>query len=94
MIKISSTNESISVAIEKDNKISIASADNLRDGRWWISRVNVLLEEREKGVGSMLLKQLIKEVLKYGPSNIIVAPGGYNMDLKSKSIFIKRMDLK
>ena len=38
----------------------------------------------------MLLKQLIKEVLLYGETNIIVAPGGYSENKDKQFNFYKK----
>lgn len=87
---VNSTRESVSAMIVTDGRVSIASADNLFDGRWWISRVNVQGTTLGKGVGTALLKKLIEEVLSYGPANIIVAPGGYHEDTNRQFNFYKK----
>lgn len=87
---VSSTKQNVSISlVEENGKISVASADNLLDGRWWISRVNVQ-GERGKGTGSKLLTKLILEVLKHGKTDIVVAPGGYNEDEEKQFNFYKK----
>lgn len=57
--------------------MSVASADYIENGQWWISRVSVFKLHRNKGLGSKLLQQVIKEVIDCKGTSIIVAPGGY-----------------
>lgn len=87
---INKTIQSVSVGIIIDGKLSVANADNLMDGNWWISRVNVNDKIRGKGIGTTLLKRLINEVLTYGETNIIVAPGGYNADTDKQFHFYEK----
>ena len=87
---INSTHTNVSAMLVTDGKVSIASIDNLMDGRWWVSRVNVQGTEKGQGTGSKLLKRAIDEVLSYGPADIIVAPGGYSEDEKKQFNFYKK----
>ncbi len=89
-INIINTSESVSVSCVTDGRVSVASIDNLKDGRWWISRVNVQGAEKGKGLGSKLLQTAIKEVLSFGKSEIIVAPGGYTNDIEKQINFYKK----
>jgi GNAT superfamily N-acetyltransferase len=55
---------------------SVVSIDNIGNGEWWVSRA-LVNEERSKGIGSVLLKRAVQEVLKHEPNaKIIVEPGG------------------
>jgi hypothetical protein len=89
-IRVNSSEFSVSVMTVNNGKVSIASADNLLDGRWWISRVNVQGVEKGKGVGSILLQRLLQEVLKLGQTKIIVSPGGYYEDKDRQFNFYKK----
>jgi len=89
-IKINSSEFNVSVSQINNNKLSVASADNMLDGRWWISRVNVQGVEKGKGLGSQLLQKLISEILFYGETNIIVAPGGYHSDTEKQFNFYRK----
>ena len=40
-IQISSSEFNVSISQINNRRLSVASADNLMDGRWWISRINV-----------------------------------------------------
>lgn len=88
-LHISSTELNISVSLVENGRLSTASADNLMDGKWWISRVNVQ-GTRGNGTGSRLLKTLVDEILKYGKTEIIVAPGGYAEDEEKQFRFYKK----
>lgn len=62
--------------IEGASQGSVVSIDNLGNGEWWVSRA-LVNEERSKGIGSVLLKRAVQEVLKHEPNaKIIVEPGG------------------
>ena len=87
---VNKTFQSISVGVMLDGKLSVANADNLMDGRWWISRVNVQDNLRGLGIGSTLLNRMIKEILTYGETDIIVAPGGYNQDTNKQFHFYEK----
>lgn len=89
-MNVISTNTTVSVTLVTNGKVSIASIDNLMDGCWWISRVNVQGVEKGKGTGSKLLQKAIESVLSYGPADIIVAPGGYNEDKEKQFNFYKK----
>lgn len=93
-LNIIKTNDSVSVTCVVDGKVSIASIDNLHDGRWWISRVNVQGVEKGKGLGSKLLKKAMEEVFSFSPKEIIVTPGGYNADIKRQVNFYKKNGFK
>lgn len=90
---LSSGEESISSSYRKDEEfgISIASADRIFDGRWYVSRVMVRENHRGKGVGSKLLNMMIEEI-KSRPDkgDIIVTPGGYDGDTKRQFDFYKK----
>ena len=86
---VNSSITTCSIAQVIDGKISIAQADNLFDGRWWIGRVNVQ-SEKNKGTGTKLLKRLIEEILKQGNFDIIVAPGGYSDKKEQQINFYKK----
>jgi hypothetical protein len=88
-MNVNSSEQSISVSIVENGRLSIASADNMMDGKWWISRVNVQ-GERGKGTGSKLLQRLVEEILKYGNTDVIVTPGGYNEDEEKQFRFYKK----
>lgn len=89
-IRVNTSEFNVSVSQVNNDKLSIASADNMLDGRWWISRVNVQGVERGKGIGSILLKKLVEEILFYGETNIIVAPGGYHEDSEKQYNFYRK----
>lgn len=89
-MNINSTNTHVSVSLISNGRISIASIDNLMDGRWWISRVNVQGAEKGQGTGSKLLKRAIEAVLSYGPADIVVTPGGYQEDEIKQFNFYKK----
>lgn len=89
-IRVNTSQFNISISEVNNGKLSIASADNMLDGRWWISRVNVQGIERGQGVGSKLLNKLIEEILFYGETNIVVAPGGYNEDSDKQFNFYRK----
>lgn len=83
---------SISASFEVDGVlgISVASVD-LVDGRWYVSRVMVLKDQRGLGVGSDMLQRIIYEI-KSRPdaADIIVCPGGYNEDPEKQFAFYKK----
>lgn len=89
-LNIVKSQESISVLLVIDGKVSIASADNLMDGRWWISRVKLQGLQTGKGFGTMLLKKLVTEIMSFGDTKIIVAPGGYNENKEQQVNFYKK----
>ena len=57
---------------------AVVSIDNIGNGMWWVSRALVSeVYERGKGIGSMLLRCAVKEVLKHEQNaKIVVEPGG------------------
>lgn len=85
-LTVNSSLQHCSISIIIDNKLSIAQADNI-NGTWWISRVNVNQLQRNKGIGSLLLNNLIKEILKLGDFKIVVCPGGYNENIEQQYNF-------
>jgi GNAT superfamily N-acetyltransferase len=88
---INSNKNNVAISLVNNNQVSVAGIDNLMDGRWWISRVNVQGAERGNGIGSMLLKKAIEEVLKHDASaEIIVAPGGYGGDTDRQYNFYRK----
>ena len=89
-LNIVKSKESVSVMLVTDGKVSIASADNLMDGRWWISRVKLQGVQTGKGFGSILLKKLLAEILSFGNTKIIVAPGGYGENTIQQFNFYKK----
>lgn len=89
-INVIKTPDNVSASYVVEGKVSIASIDNLKDGRWWISRVNVQGAEKGQGLGSKLLQEAITAVLSYGQVEIIVAPGGYSDDLERQINFYKK----
>lgn len=89
-INIIKTDENISATCVVNGKVSIASVDNLQNGSWWISRVNVQGAPKGQGVGSKLLQTIIENVLISGPAEIIVAPGGYEGNTKQQFKFYKK----
>jgi hypothetical protein len=89
-INIIKNDKNISATYVTGGKVSIASIDNLMDGRWWISRVNIQGAKKGKGLGSKLLQTAIKEVLSFGETEIIVAPGGYTNNIEKQINFYKK----
>ena len=74
---------------------AVVSIDNTNDGKgtWWVSRALVnVVNERGKGIGSILLKRAVKEVLRWQPkAKIIVEPGGsYGSNEKRQINFYKK----
>ena len=70
---------------------SVVSIDNVGNGMWWVSRA-LVNEERGKGLGSILLKRAVQEVLKWEPkAKIIAEPGGsYGSDEKRQLNFYRK----
>lgn len=89
-LNVIKTKNNASISCVNNGRVSIASIDNLQDGRWWISRVNIQGTEKGKGLGSIMLKRAIKEVLSFGQTEIIVAPGGYDNNLNRQINFYKK----
>ena len=71
---------------------STASIDNTQQGWWWISRVLVGDEDaRRHGIGSIMLRRAVAEVLKQDPKALIVVePGGYDMKKADQIRFYKK----
>ena len=80
----------VSVSEINNDRLSVASADNMMNGSWWISRVNVQGVDKGTGVGSKLLQKLVDEILFYGPTKILVAPGGYHGDTVKQFNFYRK----
>lgn len=68
-----------------------AEADLVGD-KWNISRVLVKKEQdRGKGLGSNFLQKLLKEIyLRNSNAVVIVAPGGYGVDIQKQISFYKK----
>jgi len=81
ILKCVSSERNISVFYQdaSSHRTSVAEANPFQSETiWWISRVLVQPALRGKGLGTRLLRRLIKEIQKQGAEAIIVAPGGYN----------------
>ncbi len=89
-MKITKTTDSISVYHQNGHNISVASIDRIEPNKWWISRVNVKEIDRNKGIGSAMLKMAIEAVLEQEEVEIVVAPGGYNEDYNKQINFYKK----
>lgn len=91
------SNESHISVVRRTGNInySCAEADWMEaEQEWWVSRVLVNPpEKRGKGIGSMLLKRLVKEARKYG-GKIVVAPGGYDMNPEQQFNFYEKNGFK
>lgn len=91
-IHITSSEESISASYQNEEfGLSVASADKIFDGTWYVSRVMVNLKHRGKKIGSLMLNKIIDEI-KSRPDkgNIVVFPGGYSEDLEKQMNFYKK----
>jgi GNAT superfamily N-acetyltransferase len=84
-LNIISNPELVSIYMKlPDGRSATASIDKIGGNMWWVSRVivgppqgNVPYEFRNKGIGSMLIRRAVQEVLKHDPNaEIIVEPGG------------------
>lgn len=88
-LKVVSTDQYVSVYYRENNNMSVVEMSNMDDNEWMINRANVK-SEKSKGLGSLLLKTAIDEVLKYNPISIFVTPGGYNTDTEKQFNFYKK----
>jgi len=99
-LHVNSRPEGVSISMSLgDGYSAVASIDNIGDGRWWVARVLVgpphgrmPYEHRRKGIGSILVKRAVQEVLKHEPNaQIIVEPGGtYGMKEEDQLNFYRK----
>jgi GNAT superfamily N-acetyltransferase len=69
---------------------AVAEATEMGD-HWYVNRVLVQPKEmRSKGIGSLLLQTLVKEIRKDSTKRIIVTPGGYATELEKQQNFYKK----
>ena len=65
--------------------------DDGRPGCWWLARLLVQPECRQRGLGTELVKGLQEELLGHPNFQVIVvAPGGYNSDPDRLFAFYRR----
>lgn len=70
----------VSVSVRHGYRASIAEADEVKPGHWWIARVFIQECHRGQGLGSRLLQELIRNCTEQGARFIEVVPGGYDSD--------------
>ena len=98
-LHVNSRPEGVSISMSLgDGYTAVASIDNIGGGQWWVARVLVgpphgrmPYGNRRKGIGSMLVKRAVQEVLKHEPNaRIVVEPGGtYGMKEEDQLNFYK-----
>lgn len=88
-IKLLASPGSISVIMVHDEQIrhSIASADEVRPGVWWVSRVLVQEGYRGKGIGKELVARLLALCAVQRAEEVQVSPGGYDNDTERQRGF-------
>lgn len=81
-------------------RVVTASADLMPDGveepntvaSWWVSRVIVRLDAmRGKGIGSVVLQRMLREIAENSAiKRVVVAPGGYGASPKKQARFYRK----
>ena len=87
-VVITRTPESCAVHVGIPPRVA-ASADNMGD-HWWVSRVFVHADHRNKGLGAFAVQALKAAVRLQGGTELRVMPGGYGSDLKDLARFYER----
>ena len=57
------------------------------DDVWWINRVFVHKDLRGKGIGKILVEEMIKLIVERGPTTVQVCPGGYDTPFAQQCAF-------
>lgn len=91
LVHIVSTATHVSVSIHHQGiRNSIASADEVEPGVWWVCRVRVADAYQGQGVGSRLVAAMLTECTKHGARLVKVTPGGYGADPRRQKAFYAR----
>ena len=59
---------------------SVAEADEVEPGIWWVCRVVIHKDHRGKGIGKALVAAMKAACAERGAEVLQVAPGGYDQD--------------
>lgn len=72
--------------------LGVISVDNLVvDGRWWVARLLIRREHRNRGLGGYLVDRLLREMKTIPGVNVLeCAPGGYDSDPDRLVAFYQR----
>jgi len=71
-------------------RISIANADLIEPGVWWVARVKVDDASQGKGIGSALCAAMKAACAEMGATQVQVCPGGYDGNTKRQAAFYHR----
>jgi GNAT superfamily N-acetyltransferase len=80
-IHVTSTPGFVSASIRHSRiRASVAEANEIRPGFWWVCRVLVDPKVRGEGVGKALVGAMKAACIEQGAEVVQVAPGGYDLD--------------
>jgi GNAT superfamily N-acetyltransferase len=74
-VRLSKSETSITAYIQHELCVSSTASADLIGNEWWISRVFVHAKYRRQHIGTLLVK-----TLQTHASNLVVTPGGYDME--------------
>jgi len=87
---LTSTPQSVSASLRHGMiRPSVAEANEVESGVWWVCRVLVHQDHRGKGVGKALVAVMKLACVEQGAKVVQVAPGGYDMDTARQRGFYK-----
>lgn len=88
-MNIIATEDCISISIRHAALVaSVAEADRMSPGVWWIARVKVADDHQRRGVGRRLVEALLTSCASAGNlREVQVVPGGYNMKPEEQRAF-------
>ena len=90
------TRDSIMVSIQDGVLCAATASIDQMPKFWWVSRVFVRKKYRRQGLGKRCLQRAIELVKSHEgtPRNIVVAPGGYDMDTRRQEMFYEAQGFK
>ena len=75
------------IQVHSEVRNSVASADEIEPGIWWVSRVLVHRKHRGEGLGKRMVARLLALCGGQKASEVRVAPGGYDNDTERQRGF-------
>lgn len=75
------------IAMHNDVRNSVANADEIQPGVWWVARVLVHRDYQGKGLGKRLVARMLELCAAQKAVEVRVAPGGYDNDTERQRGF-------
>lgn len=75
------------VLVHAEVRNSVANADEIEPGIWWVARVLVHRDYRGHGVGKELVRRMVALCASEGAREVRVSPGGYDNDTERQRGF-------